>query len=101
MGNRLHLGDIDLNTTRPLTDDELENNLEFSKCADRKCSKEQEEAMGEDDSLVIPGVGRPSIPSENTAVANLVTRIVPPQVDFRRNAVTASFPVITAVAATS
>lgn len=96
VGDRLHLRDIESNATRPLTDVELKENVEVTRCADRKCLREEQ-----DDSLIIPGVGRPATPSGTVAITTLVTRVLPSQVEVRRSALSADLPIITAIAGAS
>lgn len=92
VGDRLHLRDVASNATRPLTDEEIKENVEITRCVDRKCLQEEE-----DDSLIIPGVGRPSMPSKTVAVTTLVTRVLPSQVEVRRSALSADLPLVTAI----
>lgn len=92
VGDRIHLRDIESNVTRPLTEEELKENVEITRCADRKCLQEEQ-----DDSLIIPGVGRPSLPSETVAITTLVTRVLPSQVEVRRSPLSADLPVVTAM----
>ncbi|KAK4508202.1 hypothetical protein PRZ48_001940 [Zasmidium cellare] len=99
VGDRLHLRDLERNVTRPLTDKEMQENVEITRCKDRKCLQEEDE--DDNDSLIVPGVGRPSVPSENTAVPTLVTRIVPRQMEVRRSTLSADLPLITAIAVKS
>lgn len=96
VGGVLHIRDDASNSTRPLTDDEVRNNVEITSCKDRHCSRERAEHGGnEDDSLYIPGAGPPSTPSANLAVPTLVTSFVPEPM-VKRSSVSPNLPLITA-----
>ncbi|KAF2172134.1 hypothetical protein M409DRAFT_49876 [Zasmidium cellare ATCC 36951] len=49
VGDHLHLRDFELNVTRPLTDEEIKENVEVTRCKDRKCEREEEQ----EDSLIL------------------------------------------------
>lgn len=94
--DRIHLRDDDFNVTRPLTEDELRNNVEVIQCTDRRCAHDQANDDGEDGSLYVPGTGPPSTPSAVNAVPTLVTSVVQPE-HFKRSSVSADVPLVTAI----
>lgn len=94
--DRIHLRDDDFNVTRPLTEDELRNNVEIIQCTDRRCAHDQANDDGKDGSLYVPGTGPPSTPSAVNAVPTLVTSVVQPE-HFKRSSVSADVPLVTAI----
>lgn len=66
-----------LNTTRLLTERELQEEVEIRRCADRMCTKERKELVDEDSGragpVLVPGYHPPSLPVENGAVPTAAT----------------------------
>lgn len=78
----LGVRDHELNTTRLLTEEELSNNIEVTRCADRTCSKErralEQTAGGKDESvLVIKGQGPQMTPPADVEAVPTATSVPP------------------------
>ncbi|PPJ57287.1 hypothetical protein CBER1_09015 [Cercospora berteroae] len=96
--NRIMLRDDLLNTTRPLTEEELRHDVEIIQCADRHCRKERRE-LGEDDhSIVVAGTGPPTVPPANPAVPTLVSDAEVFPALFRRTSLDEDIPFETGIA---
>ncbi|CAK1366362.1 unnamed protein product [Cercospora beticola] len=96
--DRIMLRDDLLNTTRPLTEEELRHDVEIIQCADRHCQKERKE-LGEDDhSIVVPGTGPPTVPPANPAVPTPVSGAEISPALFRRTSLDEDIPFETGIA---
>ena len=78
----LGLRDDELNSTRLLTEEEFNNNIEVTNCADRSCSKErtaleQTEGRDEESVLVIRGQGPQMTPPADVEAVPTTTSIFP------------------------
>ena len=80
----LAIRDDDLNVTRPLTNEELNNDIEVVRCADRTCSKERRslernEQTDNESVLVIDGDNPRMTPPKDVEAVPTVTPILPRQ----------------------
>ena len=62
---RLIARDIETNMTRPLTDDELRDQIEIISCKDKHCSAELQGREIDTNTILVPAVPPPSLPSPN------------------------------------
>lgn len=99
---RLSLRNDKLNTTRPLTPEELAQRVEVVRCKNQNCARERAALKdGEQDNVVvIPGV-LPSKPMANTAIPTMVTSVMPEKIRLARLLASVQLSAATAVAMAS
>ena len=99
VGSRLVARDEVLNTTRPLSSEELRNEVEVRRCADRLCTRERRESGNGDigkASVMVPGYLPPSLPTENGAEPTVTQELVPRgRAPLARTSVSAQLPAAT------
>lgn len=59
--------DDSTNTTRRLSEEDMERNVQITQCADRNCVKEREQVGDQPGFVFVPGAGPPSKPFRNPA----------------------------------
>ncbi|KAJ8607889.1 hypothetical protein MRB53_039985 [Persea americana] len=98
VNDRLYISDDTFNSTRALTPEEIDREVEVINCADRDCTEERR-ALGyeddDEDTIFIRGAPLPTIPSANIAEPTASSTFVHVDPPVKRTHLSASIPVIT------
>lgn len=100
VNGKLMARDQVFNTTRPLSPEEIRNEIEIRECSDRMCTRERRDAAGElgkAAAVMVPGLEGPDLPSANGAVPTGAATLMTRQggAALERTPVTAAVPGIT------